>query len=78
MNFQSSKSYRQVYSWAGKSTPQTQDVDQFIQPTAGISEQEQLEIHFRKLFRYGIGFLVLLILAPFIMLGLAIAIATVL
>mgnify|MGYP001794526538 CR=1 FL=1 len=75
MNIQSSKSHRQVYSWAGKSAAQVQKNNQVNPTYSEVGGENPFEMHFRRLFQHAIGFLVLLILAPFIMLGLAIAIA---
>ncbi|MEL6659023.1 MAG: hypothetical protein AAFP77_06960 [Bacteroidota bacterium] len=75
MNFQSSKPYRQVYSWAGKSTAQAHESNQLNPSLAKSGDEDSIDMYFRRLFRYSIGFLILLILAPFIMLGLVIAIA---
>ena len=78
MNIQSSKKERQVFSWVNHSASQHQDGYRSIWDHARTDQGDPMQMHFQKLFLYGIGFLALLILAPFILLGLIIAITALL
>ena len=77
MNIQSSKKERQVFSWVREST-HPQDTYQTLRDYARAGGDDPMQVHFQKLLRYGLIFLALMILAPFIMLGIVIGIAALL
>lgn len=78
MNIQSSKKERQVFSWVSASTNQHQDAYQTLRSYVRAADDDPMQAQFQKLLRFGLLFLALLILAPFIMLGIIIGITALL